>query len=222
MSAAIDAGYRNIDIDSSTLVDLSRPTVDTQQRDNYVRAAELTALSGRSRSTGSPSAWVARSARSGHRTRPSRSFAPTSMATGANSTSCRVRSGSPRSVSRPVRRMAGSRCRVGASPRSSSTSSPPGARCRRPRVRPRRRGPARCIDPARRVVPSLPGGRDRRDPPGHRLPERPLRAPGVPGRDAPTDRGVVLRQRRRRTQGRPDGSAVRLHGAQEGDRTIQA
>ena len=40
---AIDAGYRNIDIDSSTLVDLSKPTVDAQQRENYVRAAELTA-----------------------------------------------------------------------------------------------------------------------------------------------------------------------------------
>ena len=41
---AVDAGYRNIDIDSSTLVDLSRPTVDDEQRDNYERAAELTAL----------------------------------------------------------------------------------------------------------------------------------------------------------------------------------
>jgi fructose/tagatose bisphosphate aldolase len=41
---AIEAGYRNIDIDSSTLVDLSRPTVDEQQRENYRRAAELTAL----------------------------------------------------------------------------------------------------------------------------------------------------------------------------------
>ena len=41
---AVDAGYRNIDIDSSTLVDLSKPTVDEQQRENYVRAAELTAL----------------------------------------------------------------------------------------------------------------------------------------------------------------------------------
>ena len=41
---AIDAGYRNIDIDSSTLVDLSLPTVDEQQRENYRRAAELTAL----------------------------------------------------------------------------------------------------------------------------------------------------------------------------------
>jgi fructose/tagatose bisphosphate aldolase len=41
---AIDAGYRNIDIDSSTLVDLSKPTADEEQRENYLRAAELTAL----------------------------------------------------------------------------------------------------------------------------------------------------------------------------------
>src|SRR6185503_4500777 len=41
---AIDAGYRNIDIDSSTLVDLSKPTVDEEPRENYHRAAELTAL----------------------------------------------------------------------------------------------------------------------------------------------------------------------------------
>jgi fructose/tagatose bisphosphate aldolase len=41
---AIEAGYRNIDIDSSTLVDLSKPTVDAQQHENYARAAELTAL----------------------------------------------------------------------------------------------------------------------------------------------------------------------------------
>ena len=41
---AIDAGYRNIDIDSSTLVDLSKPSRDAQQHENYVRAGELTAL----------------------------------------------------------------------------------------------------------------------------------------------------------------------------------
>ncbi len=41
---AIDAGYRNIDIDSSTLVDLSQPDRDAEQRENYTRAAELTAL----------------------------------------------------------------------------------------------------------------------------------------------------------------------------------
>ncbi|HET7677720.1 MAG TPA: class II fructose-bisphosphate aldolase [Candidatus Limnocylindrales bacterium] len=41
---AIGVGYGNIDIDSSTLVDLARPTVDDQQRTNYERAAELSAL----------------------------------------------------------------------------------------------------------------------------------------------------------------------------------
>src|SRR5512146_477386 len=41
---AVDAGYRNIDIDASTLVDLSKPTVAEQQRANVERTAELTAL----------------------------------------------------------------------------------------------------------------------------------------------------------------------------------
>jgi fructose/tagatose bisphosphate aldolase len=41
---AIAAGYRNIDIDSSTLVDLKYDSLDEQQHENYVRAAELTAL----------------------------------------------------------------------------------------------------------------------------------------------------------------------------------
>ena len=41
---AIAVGYGNIDIDSSTLVDLSRSTVDEQQRTNYERAGELAAL----------------------------------------------------------------------------------------------------------------------------------------------------------------------------------
>ena len=41
---AIAVGYGNIDIDSSTLVDLAEPTVDAQQRTNYERAAELSAL----------------------------------------------------------------------------------------------------------------------------------------------------------------------------------
>lgn len=41
---ALAAGYGNIDIDSSTLVDLSLEGVDAQQRTNYKRAAELSAL----------------------------------------------------------------------------------------------------------------------------------------------------------------------------------
>lgn len=41
---ALAVGYGNIDIDSSTLVDLSQPTVDLEQQVNYTRAAELSAL----------------------------------------------------------------------------------------------------------------------------------------------------------------------------------
>ena len=41
---AITAGYGNIDIDTSTLVDLSFPTLGEQQRRNYERCAELAAL----------------------------------------------------------------------------------------------------------------------------------------------------------------------------------
>lgn len=38
------AGFYNIDVDTSTLVDLSRPTLAEQQRDNYERAVEITAF----------------------------------------------------------------------------------------------------------------------------------------------------------------------------------
>lgn len=38
----LHAGFYNIDVDTSTLVDLSKPTLEEQQRVNYERAAELT------------------------------------------------------------------------------------------------------------------------------------------------------------------------------------
>ncbi|MEK6655682.1 MAG: class II fructose-bisphosphate aldolase, partial [Thermodesulfobacteriota bacterium] len=41
---AIDAGFYNIDIDTSTLVDLAEATVKQQQRINYSLAAELTTM----------------------------------------------------------------------------------------------------------------------------------------------------------------------------------
>jgi fructose/tagatose bisphosphate aldolase len=41
---AVEAGFLNIDIDSSTLVDLSQPTVPEQQRVNAENSAELTRL----------------------------------------------------------------------------------------------------------------------------------------------------------------------------------
>ena len=43
IAEALRAGFFNIDIDASTLVDLSQPTVPEQQRVNYTRTAELTA-----------------------------------------------------------------------------------------------------------------------------------------------------------------------------------
>ena len=42
MVEAVDAGFFNIDIDTSTLVDLSFPTLDEQQKVNYTLCAELT------------------------------------------------------------------------------------------------------------------------------------------------------------------------------------
>ena len=41
---AIEAGFYNIDIDSSTVVDLSKPTEEEQQRNNFTIAAEITAM----------------------------------------------------------------------------------------------------------------------------------------------------------------------------------
>src|ERR1700716_4358174 len=38
----LHAGFYSVDIDTSTLVDLSKPNLDEQQRTNYERAAELT------------------------------------------------------------------------------------------------------------------------------------------------------------------------------------
>ncbi|MEN3013081.1 MAG: class II fructose-bisphosphate aldolase [Endomicrobiia bacterium] len=39
---SIDAGFYNIDLDTSTLVDESKPTLDEQQKENYKVASELT------------------------------------------------------------------------------------------------------------------------------------------------------------------------------------
>ena len=41
---AIAAGFYNIDIDTSTLVDLSKPNLEEQQRTNYEQAADITAF----------------------------------------------------------------------------------------------------------------------------------------------------------------------------------
>jgi fructose/tagatose bisphosphate aldolase len=43
IAESIQAGYGNIDIDASTIVDLSKPTVKEQQRENFTISAELAA-----------------------------------------------------------------------------------------------------------------------------------------------------------------------------------
>ena len=122
---AIDAGYRNIDIDSSTLVDLSKPTVDEQQRENYTRAAELTALirtletdgvtvsvGGEIGEVGSQNSNVGGVAR-----------LPRRLPTRAGCADAGRDRLSARSASRPARATAACRCPTAASPRSSSIST---------------------------------------------------------------------------------------------------
>ena len=221
---AIDAGYRNIDIDSSTLVDLSKPTLDEQQHENYARAAELTALirsletDGVTVSVGGEIGEVGkknstedelRAYLAGYR-RELDARAPgaigiskVSVQTGTSHGGVPLPDGSMAEVKldfeviRRLGEVAREHGLAGAVQHGASTL--PG-----------------------RAVPPLPGGRDGRDPPRDRVPERALRAPRVPGGAAQQDRGVGLRERARRAQARPDRRAVRLHDAQEGDRAVQA
>jgi hypothetical protein len=205
---AIAAGYRNIDIDSSTLVDLSFPTLDEQQHENYMRAAELTALirslevDGVTVSVGGEIGEVGK-----------KNSTPDELKAYLDGYRRELDSageGRDRPVEglrpdrhQPRRHSAG---RAAAWPTVALdfnvlTELSNG----RPRVRPVGRGPARRQHAAGRHVPQVPRHRLRRDPPRHRLPERPVRAPGLPGRDAQGDRGVGLRQLPGRAQAGPDG-----------------
>ena len=183
---AIDAGYRNIDIDSSTLVDLSKPALDEQQHENYARAAELTALirsletDGVTVSVGGEIGEVGkknstedelRTYLAGYR-RELDARAPGAIGISKVSVQTGTSHGG---VPLPDGSMAAGQARL----RGHSA-----ARRGRPRARPRGRRPARGVDAPGRAVPPLPGGRDGRDPPRDGVPERALRAPGVPGGDA--------------------------------------
>ena len=119
---AIDAGYRNIDIDSSTLVDLSKPTVDEQQRENYVRAAELTALI---RSLEADGVTVSVGGEIGEVGKQNSTVEELRAYLDGYDARARPRArrpASPRSASRPARATAACRCPAAAWPRSSSTS----------------------------------------------------------------------------------------------------
>ena len=168
----------------------------------------------------SPSA--ARSARWARRTPPRRSCAPTSTAIGGSSTRARVPTPSGLSkvsvqtgtshggVPLPGGGVAEVKLDFGTLERLSAV-------CRS--LRPRGRGPARRLDAARRAVPPLPQGGDRRDPPRDRLPERALRPPGVPAATcARTSSRWCYAERRRRARGGRDRHPVRVQDPQEGAR----
>ncbi len=182
---AIDAGYRNIDIDSSTLVDLSRPDVDEEQRDNYERAAELTALI---RTLESDGVTVSVGGEIGEVGKE-------------NSTEAELRAfldGYRRDLDA---RMPGA---IGISKVSVQTGTSHGGsvlpdgtvarvavdfsvHARLGEIARREYGLAGTVQHGastlpERGVPPLPRGRDRRDPPRDGLPERALRPPGLPGR----------------------------------------
>ena len=222
---AIDAGYRNIDIDSSTLVDLSKPNVDEEQRENYTPRGRADRADPDARDRRRDDQRRRRDRRGRHEELDRRRAAgvPRRLPPRARPSGRPARARSRRSASRPARRTAGSRCPDGGVAEVkldfevlrelgevARTYGLAGAV---------QHGASTLPDDA---VPPVPGGRDRRDPPGDRLPERAVRAPGVP-RVAPSrDRDVVLREPGRRAQAEPDRPAVRLHEPQEGDRAVQA
>ena len=223
---AIAAGYRNIDIDSSTLVDLSQPDVDERAaRELRPRRRADRADPGARARRASRSASAARSARSARRTRPTPSCGPTS--TGYRRELDRAAPGadraSARSASRPAPATAACRCPTAASPRSSSTSRSFASSAR---------SPASTAWPA----PSSTARRTLPDELFHHFPavetaeihlatgfqNALFEHPAFPAELHQRDRGLVLRELRRRAQGRPDRRAVRLHDPQEGDRPVQA
>ena len=122
---AIDAGYRNIDIDSSTLVDLSKPDLDEQQRENYIRAAELTALIRELETDGvtvSVGGEIGEVGKKNSTVEELEAYLDGYDRELAQAGARRARA-CPRSASRPAPATAACRCPAAASPRSSSTST---------------------------------------------------------------------------------------------------
>lgn len=76
----VAAGFYNIDVDTSTLVDLSQPTLEEQQRANFERCAEITAFIREREPEGVTVSVGARSARWATRTAPWKSSTPSCAA----------------------------------------------------------------------------------------------------------------------------------------------
>ena len=197
---AIPAGFLQIDIDTSTLVDLSKPTLEEQQRVNaelcarftkFIRAHEPKAMPisvggeigevGKENST--PEEFraymnVYKKALGAGMT----GIAKVSVQTGSSHGGVVAPDGSVERVAIDfdvIQRDLEGRARG---------------------VRPGRRGAARRLDAAARVLRPLPRPRLRRDPPRDRLHEHRLRPSRVPVSPEARDRALARRERRRGAQ----------------------
>ena len=209
---ALDAGYRNIDIDSSTLVDLSKPTTDEQQRENYVRAAELTDLIRTLETDGVTVSVGGEIGEVGHKNSTveeleaylggyRRELDARAARRGRHLEGERPDRDEPRRRAAARRRRGRGQARLRGAPRARRGRA--GARAGGGRA-------ARGVDAARRAVPSLPGDRDGRNPPRDRVPERDLRAPGVPevAPQGRSSRGVFENALDERKEGQTDQQFV--------------
>src|SRR6266487_3006123 len=196
----LHAGFYNIDVDTSTLVDLSKPNLDEQQRTNYERAAELTKFIRDREPEGVHGGVQPDAAAARHLARHFEDL----RADRHESRRCRV-----------ARRLD---CQSTARPRRAESAV---AR-RAHQIRARRRGAARRLDAAGGSVLAVSAVRGGRDPPRHELPDyrhgssRAAAGP-APGSQrvgqAGSERGVEEGRHRR---------AVHLQEPQEGDRSLQA
>ncbi len=222
----IAAGFYNIDIDTSTLVDLDQPTLAEQQAVNCELAADFTAFirqhepEGVTVSVGGEIGEVGGKNSDVHELHAfmegyNEALARQGPGPDRHQQDQRPDRHRPRRLRRPRRQ--------GQERREDRPRHAAGAVARGPRaVRAGRRGTARRLDAERRGLRRVPAGRRLRDPPRHQLPEHGLRPPGVPGGAEGRDVRLGARARAGREEAEGHRRAVPLQGPQEGDRALQA
>src|SRR6058998_2306456 len=221
----LHAGFYNIDVDTSTLVDLSKATLDEQQRVNYERAAELTKFirerepDGVTVSVGAEIGEVGGKNSDVHELHafmegyrralqslgppPYAGISKISVQTGTSHGGVVLPDGSIARVQLDLEALRAL---------SAAARHVPSGRC----------GAARRLDAAAGRLQPLPQVRGDRDPPGDQLPEHRLRPPQAAGRiPARAQRLGQGRVQRRMEDGR-HGGAVHLQEPQAGHRAVQA
>ncbi len=222
----IAAGFYNIDIDTSTLVDLEKATLDEQQEVNVNLAADFTAFirkhepQGVTVSVGGEIGEVGGKNSDVHELHAyMKGFNAALKQRGANLvglSKISVQTGTAHGGFINADGTLRMDVKIDLKTLEELSQGRPQG------LRPRRRGAARRVDAAARGVRRLPARRRVRDPPRHRFPEHGLRARAVPGRPQVGDVRVDPRARDRGAEAEGHRGAVHLQGAQEGDRPVQA